>query len=137
MMRKLFFILFLFIGLACCNKKDKPFSTCEFSDPLEDLAWLKEFKETLTDCDIEISIFQAIYNNDIVYYTAITDPRVNSVFGITLWNCEGDIVRIFDYDEADKFHNLVTDRTVLYRCKSMNKSILTKRYSVQNKGQLL
>jgi len=115
-MRKLFYILFIFIGLICCDKKEESLSQCETSEPLKELSWLKEFKGTLTNCQIEISIFQAIYNNEVVFYTFITDPRVISVFGVTLWDCEGDIVREFDYDEAGIFHELVTKREVLYRC---------------------
>ena len=117
MMKNLIIILFLFTGLISCDSKEETAPTCEFTDPLEDLAWLKEHKESLKDCDIQISIFQASYKNQTVFYSLITDPLANSVFGAALWNCEGEIVRTFDYNERDEFNELVTNTIVLYRCK--------------------
>jgi len=116
-MKQLLIVLLMLVGLSCCDNDEEFFPVCEFTDPLEDLAWLKEYKESLGDCQVETSIFQANYKKHIVFYSAITDPLVNSVFGITLWDCEGKIVHIFDYDEAEKFYELVSNRAVLYRCK--------------------
>ncbi|RXQ88131.1 hypothetical protein EO244_15455 [Ancylomarina salipaludis] len=116
-MRKLIFILFILIGLSCCNNKDETLLTCEFSDPLEDLTWLKEYKESLKDCNIQISIFQATYKNQTVFYSAITDPLVNSIFKVLIWDCEGKVIKVFDNDERENFSNSVTKRVVLYRCK--------------------
>jgi len=117
-MKKLLYALVIAISLSSCDNKEDTIRHCDYSDPLEDLEWLKEFKETLTDCDIQISIFQASYNKQTVFFSMITDPLVNSVFGAILWNCEGDVVRSFDYDESEKFQELVTDMVVLYRCKN-------------------
>ncbi|WP_461636551.1 hypothetical protein [Labilibaculum euxinus] len=118
-MKQFLFLLFCFATLTCCDHEDdESFPSCEYSNPLEDLAWLKEYKETLTDCNTQISIFQANYKKHVVFYSALTDPRVNSVFeATTLWDCEGNTVRNFRGDEYEKFNKLVTSRVVLYRCK--------------------
>ncbi|MBI9059051.1 MAG: hypothetical protein JEZ01_14900 [Labilibaculum sp.] len=116
-MKKLIIILFIFIGLSSCNSKEETIPTCEFTEPLEDLAWLKEYKESLKDCSIQISIFQASYKKQTVFYSAVTDPLANSIFSASLWNCEGEIIITFDYNEREKFNELVTNTIVLHRCK--------------------
>ncbi len=116
-MKRLFFALVVLLGLSCCDNKDETLPTCEFSDPLEDLVWLKEIKASLNNCEIEISIFQAKYKNRVVFYKAITDPLVNAIPNTTLWNCEGKDVRTFEFHRSETFEKLVTNRIVLYRCK--------------------
>jgi hypothetical protein len=116
-MKQLLFVLLMLVCLNSCDDDENSFPQCEYSDPLEDLAWLKEYKETLTDCSTQISILQATYKKQTVFYSALTDPRVNSVFeATTLWDCEGNDVKRFGGDEYQEFGKLVTNRVVLYRC---------------------
>jgi hypothetical protein len=117
MKRFLFLLLCLTALISCDHEDDESIPSCEFSDPIEDLAWLKEYKETLSDCSIQISIFQANYKKHVVFYSRITDPLANSVFGVALWDCEGNIIKIFKYDQREEFNKLVTNGVVLYRCK--------------------
>lgn len=116
-MKHLLFILLMLVCLSSCDDDEKSFPQCEFTNPLEDLAWLKEYKASFKDCQVETSIFQATYKKQIVFYSTITDPLANSVFGATLQNCKGDVVRIFKYDDYDEFEDLVINRKVLYRCQ--------------------
>ena len=124
-MRQFLFLFICLTALTCCDHKDyESFPSCKYSNPLEDIAWLKEYKETLTDCSIQISIFQATYKKQTVFYSALTDPSVNSVFEATsLWDCEGNDVRNFRGDEYEEFGKLVTNKVVLYRCKDNNEEL--------------
>lgn len=101
--------------MMSCEKLDK---TCKYDNPLEDLQWLKDLKSSLTNCGCEISIFQATYNKETVFYDAITDPRCNSIFNITLRNCSGDTIKTYDYSLLENFNTEVTDRKGLYSCKT-------------------
>jgi hypothetical protein len=116
-MKQFILLLFCLTCLTCCDNEDS-IPTCEFSDPLEELSWLKEYKESLQDCQTETSIFQASYKGHVVFYTALTDPLINSAFAIGLWNCEGEIIKTYEYDEREEFHNEVSNIVLLYRCKN-------------------
>jgi hypothetical protein len=81
--------------------------------------WFWELKNGLTNCICEISIIQAAYQHQTVFYTAVTDPLCNGVNTPTLLNCEGEIVKTFTLSETDQkdFYENVIDKKVLYRCK--------------------
>jgi len=107
----------LTILVSCDNKSEEPdIPNCEFSDPLEDLPWLKTLKETMVDCDLEISIFQARYKAKPVFYVAITDPAANTIFGVDLLDCNGNRVKLYKSAEHNAFYREVTNQEVLYRC---------------------
>lgn len=122
-MKQIIIILICITTFTCCDNDHDDQVNCEFSDPLEELSWLKEYKESLIDCNTQISIFQAIYKKQIVFYSAITDPLANSIFRVVLWNCEGEAIKIFEYDKTEEFGKLVTNRTILYRCKDDPKGL--------------
>jgi hypothetical protein len=108
-------LLFIFINLIIsCEKYD---NTCNCENPLEDIAWLKELKNSMTNCYCERSIFQATYNKQTVFYTVMTDPVCDGVINISLADCNGNILKTYTaLDET--FTNEVTERKVLYRCKT-------------------
>lgn len=110
-------LIMLPILVSCDNNSEEPdITNCAFSDPLEDLLWLKTLKETMVACDLEISIFQAKYEGKPVFYVAITDPAANTIFGVDLLDCEGNRVILYKIGEHDAFYREVTDQKVLYRC---------------------
>jgi hypothetical protein len=113
-MKKLSFIFIVLIFLLSCEKND---NTCNCNDPLKDLAWLKELKNSLTNCSCEMSIIQATYNKQTVFYQAMTDPLCDGIFPIVLLDCNGATVK--SYESANQVtDNEISDRKTLYRCKT-------------------
>lgn len=113
-MKKPGFIFVILILILSCEKSD---NICNCNNPLEDLAWLKELKNSFTNCTCEISIIQATYEKQTVFYVALTDPVCDGVFNVNLADCNGTIIKNYTtYDQT--FDNEVTNRKVLYRCKT-------------------
>lgn len=108
-------ILILFLGCSSCDASRNDTSKCEAQNPLEDLVWLKELKESLKDSDLEKSIYQASYKKETVFYLIITDPRVRLAFGVTLWNCEGKVVREFKSGDYEEFDTQVLNKIEIYK----------------------
>jgi hypothetical protein len=114
-MKKLSFIIVLLIFLLSCEKDD---NTCNSNDPLKDLAWLHELTTTFTNCSCEMSIIQATYNRQTVFYTAMTDPLCNgNIQTYVLFDCTGNAVK--SYQSGDQaMEGKVTNLKVIYRCKT-------------------
>jgi hypothetical protein len=113
-MKKLSFIIGLFVLLLSCEKKD---NSCNCKDPLADLAWLEELKSSLTNCTCEMSILQATYNNQTVYYQAMTDPLCDGIYPVVLLDCNGTTVK--SYESISQVpDNAITNIKALYRCKT-------------------
>jgi len=113
-------VLFLSAMLVGCSKNDKEHDTqnaCKSADPLE-VSWIKEIKNSLTNCSCEISIIQGTYDGQTVFFTALTDPACDGIDTPTLYNCNGNIVRIFTMHDYTDFYTKVTRDNVLYRCKT-------------------
>ncbi|HZK96042.1 MAG TPA: hypothetical protein VFC67_17715 [Prolixibacteraceae bacterium] len=114
-------ILFFAISLLLLNGcyYDKMAKTeCISDNPIEDFAWLKAMKNTMTDCGCETSIIQGTYNNQTVFFTALTDALCNGINMPTLYDCEGKVVRVFTIADYRTVTDLVTTDKVLYRCKT-------------------
>lgn len=73
-------------------------------------------KDSLVNCTCDVSIFEAKYNNEVVYYKMMNDPLCNSVFSVTLRNYKGEAVKIYGYQDVNIFANEVTDMEKLYTC---------------------
>ena len=111
------FLVIIFIS-SCVKDENACKTTCEFSDPIEELPWLKEIKNTMTNCSFEMSIFQATYDNQTVFYTVMTDPLGNGVQTITLLDCEGKVIRSIANNDIPSFHENAANIKALYRCKT-------------------
>jgi len=107
-------LVFLVLLLSC----DKNDTICNCNDPLQELVWLQELKTSLTNCTCEISIIQATYDNQTVFYTAMTDPLCNSsIQTFILYDCTGNAIK--SYQSGDQaMDGKVTNLEVLYRCKT-------------------
>jgi hypothetical protein len=86
-------------------------------DPINELRWLKELKmqidENKSYC--EISIFQAIYQGQIVYYTTVTYPESYTIdITINLLNCSGQLIKACYFQNLDEFDKIVTNIKKLY-----------------------
>lgn len=120
-MKRTFILLITILFAASCGKdKNTNKSVCDLTDPIEELSWLKEMKNTMTNCSCEMSIVQATYNNQTVFYTMMTDPLCNGVQTIILYDCEGKIVKTIANDEIPSYKAEETNMKVLYRCKTSN-----------------
>ena len=113
-MKKLFVIAGFIILFLGCEKKD---NVCNCKDPLNDLSWLKELKSSLTECSCEISIIQATYNDQTVFYQAMTDPLCDGVYPVVLLDCNGNTVKSFE-SISQVPDNAITNVKAIYRCKT-------------------
>jgi hypothetical protein len=113
-MKRLSVIAGLLILLLSCEKKD---NVCNCSDPLNDLSWLKELKTSLTNCTCEMSVIQATYNDQTVFYQAMTDPLCDGIYPVVLLDCSGTTVKSYE-SMGQVPDGAITDMKVLYRCKT-------------------
>jgi hypothetical protein len=113
-MKKAGLVIVSLILLLSCEKYD---NTCNCKDPLNDLAWLQEVKASFTNCSCEMSIIQATYNKQTVFYSTMTDPLCDGIYPIVLRDCKGATVK--SYESANQItNNEITNIKALYRCKT-------------------
>ena len=105
----------LMVLLASCEKEGG--QVCELSDPLE-LEWITDLiiavDESCGTC--QVSLFQATYKRESVFYTSMTAPGCSWVFSIDLFNCNGEFIKHFNSSEQDEFFDKVSDRQKIYSC---------------------
>lgn len=107
--------MFLLFVLSC--EKDR--KNCNCNDPIEDLPWLKELKASFTNCSCQISIIQATYNKQTVFYQIMNDPLCNGYQQINLYDCAGAILKTYNVTDLTSGGE-VTDQKVIYTCKTEN-----------------
>jgi hypothetical protein len=105
----------VFLLVSGCRKEIR--QTCQTNDPLQELSWLREVKNSLGNCSCEKSIIQATYEGQTVFYVAMTDPVCDGIQDYVLLDCEGKVVRTFKYDHLEEFWKNIKIDAVLYRCK--------------------
>lgn len=110
-------LLLIILAFAGCEKSDK---TCNCDNPTEDLPWLKEVKVSLTGCNCNVSIFQATYNDQTVFYTLMNDPLCDGVWPIVLHDCDGKQLKTYPSADQD-FSREVTNQSIIYSCKKDEK----------------
>jgi hypothetical protein len=64
-----------------------------------------------------MSVIQGTYNKQTVFYTAMTDPLCDGGGSYTIFNCKGESIKSYAVGDQT-FFNEITDRKVLYRCKT-------------------
>jgi hypothetical protein len=114
-MRKLTLILAAFVIIISCEKNDSP---CNCNNPLEDLSWLKDLSNSFTNCYCRMAIVQAKYKKQTVFYSIMNDPVCDGNFYVALRDCNGSIIKDYDYSQYELFFNEVTDRKELFFCKT-------------------
>ena len=120
-MKTLLMTLLISTVLFSCSKNSKEIQTlnaCESSNPLEEVPWLKEMKNSLTQCGCEMSLIQGTYKEQTVFYIVLTDPVCDGISEPTLFDCKGKVVRTFTIDDYRDFYTDVSTVKVLYRCKN-------------------
>jgi hypothetical protein len=113
-MKKLSFIFVFLVLLLSCEKKD---NTCNCDNPLEELSWLKELKASFTNCSCQISIIQATYQKQTVFYPIMNDPLCNSYQVIVLYDCSGTTIKTYTLTDQT-FGDEVTGQKTIYTCKT-------------------
>lgn len=115
-----FIFIFLFNG---CYKEEAqtPLSACECENPLEEIIWLREMKNSLSECDLETSIIQGYYNGHTVFYIYITDPLFDGIQIPILYNCAGEVERNFETNNLSEFYTSVAMDTILFKCEPILK----------------
>lgn len=119
-MKYKFLPLVVTLALFSCNDLNNDTegtNACTADDPME-ISWIKDLQNTLTDCTCEISVIRGTYDGQTVFFTALTDPLCDGIDTPTLYDCNGDIVRTFTWDDYQEFYSEVTRDEVLYRCKT-------------------
>lgn len=118
-MKKLSLILLvLFFAVSCGKDDDSNKSACNYTNPIEELSWLKAIKNSMTNCSCEMSILQATYNQQTVFYVSMTDPLCDGLQTTILLNCEGKIVEVIQPEKFQEFLSKITSIRNLYRCKT-------------------
>ena len=115
----LIFLLGIIILSGCKEKDEKTIPECNIDNPLEELEWLKEMKDTCessNDYDIHEVIVLARYKGKPVFYTQIICPACNVAFHFVLRDCNGDIVKEYNPGDEQKFQEEVEFIKILYTC---------------------
>jgi hypothetical protein len=94
---------------------------CNYSDPIEELSWLREYAAESTNCTCQISLMQGTYSqpgkHETVFFKLMNDPRCDAVFGTVLLNCEGETVKAYSALDFDQFSAEVKIEKTLHVCK--------------------
>ena len=119
-MRGLFTLLVLTIVAFSCQKDndDNLTTTCNVSNPIEDLAWLKEQIQELEKTSLyesgETYILQAEHDGDIIFILGNCSALCNSVSSV--YNCEGEIMGYIGDDNFD--FSLIENSPVIWKPES-------------------
>ena len=106
-------ILLLFLISSCNNTdNDDKNNTCNVSNPIEDLTWLKdkitELEQTSSYESGEIYISQANYNGNTVFIMGNCCAVCNTI--VPIYNCEGESI---GYIGDDTFDSTILEKDVI------------------------
>lgn len=111
-----YFALICSLIAFSCEKSENSLPDCNVDNPLEELDWLKEVKNSLTNCTCQISILEGKYKEKTVFYIMNTDPVCNSLFHVVLWDCNGNVVKEYKPGQNDVFYSEVELVDNIYTC---------------------
>jgi hypothetical protein len=114
MKKALLISLVIFMAVSC----EKYNNTCDCKNPLEDLPWLKDLKDSFTNCTCRISIVQAEYNHQTVFYSILNDELCDGIPTVILKDCSGNSLKTYANGWDETFTNEVKDRRIIYSCKT-------------------
>ena len=112
-----FIVLAGLLMMGCERNQTLNKTTCGSDDPLHDYAFLQDLKNSFTNCSCEMSIIQATYKDQTVFFAAMTDALCNGIQGYALLNCDGEVVKTYTSENMQDYAEEVTNRKVIYSCK--------------------
>ena len=95
---------------------------CNPENPFE-MPWMQEWISELQHCVCTISIFQAEFNDETVFWQLMNDPLCQSVISnVPVVNCLGNEIMVLeDYQDWVDFNEGITDRKIIYVCPNGRK----------------
>ena len=110
-------ILFFLMIISGCRREEINSTECNPENPLK-MQWMTDWVRDLQHCVCTISIFQAEYHNETVFWPLMTDPLCQSVIeNVPVYNCLGDeILTLNNYEDWLEFNTEVTNRKIIYAC---------------------
>jgi hypothetical protein len=114
-MKRLIQVFSIIVQIMSCEKFE---NTCKCDNPLEDLSWLKDLKSSFTNCNCRMSIIQATYNTQTVFYPIMNDPVCDGYFPVSLIDCNGNHIKTYEPPLGETFGKEVTNRKEIYTCKT-------------------
>lgn len=114
----IYIVIFLFL-FSC--KTEESEGLCNPDNPFE-MVWMQEWISELQHCACTISIFQAEYKGEPVFWQLMNDPLCQSVItNVAVVNCPGEEILVLNnYDDWVEFNKLVSDRRIIYACPRIN-----------------
>jgi hypothetical protein len=107
--------------VGCREEKEIELDVCGWSKPIDAISWIVSLKESIgNNCTCEPAILRGTYENQVVIFIALTKTATCDYFWApTLYNCKGEVVRIFTNSLADQkeLYEKVTRDSVLYTCR--------------------
>ncbi len=109
--------LVLLLFLFGCSKEDRYKNSCNAETPFE-MEWFSEWISDLQNCACTVSVFQAEYDGETVFWQMMTDPLCNGVIeNITVRCCIGcELTVLEDYDALVEFQQKITSMKIIYQC---------------------
>lgn len=106
--------VFFLIG---CDDKQQSLTDCNPENPLE-MNWMAEWVGELQNCACTISVFQAKYDGEPVFWPLITDPLCQTIIeNIPVFNCLGEeILTLNNNNDWQEFSTKITGRKIIYVC---------------------
>jgi len=118
-MKKIIF-LFVIVLISGCSKEDRYKNSCNAENPFE-MGWFQEWISDLQNCACTISVFQAEYEGETVFWQLMTDPLCNGVTeNITVRCCIGCELKVLeDLSAIVEFQKKVTNMKIIYQCPTL------------------
>ena len=110
-------IFILLVTFGCHTEETNP-TGCNTENPLN-MQWMADWVNELQNCVCTISIFQADFNGETVFWPLMTDPLCQSVIdNVPVYNCLGDtILTLNNYEDWSAFNATISNRKIIYVCK--------------------
>lgn len=118
-MKTLTLLLVLFALTGSCKKESVAFdNACTTANPVENVAWLKAMKTSLDAvCKFGCAgaLLRGTYQGQTVYFSLATGgPACDVGFGTKLFDCQGQLVKVYTFKDQSAFLAEVTNQTALY-----------------------
>jgi len=110
-------VILLFTLIFSCSKEDRYGNSCTPENPFE-MGWFSEWIADLQYCSCRVSIFQADYDGETVFWKLMTDPLCQGkIENITVRCCIGcELLVLETYEDLVEFQKKVSGLKIIYNC---------------------